>query len=48
MEGIVGFLSALIVYGVVFVFNIIKDSVNNRPKFDDMSKNDKKENDDWD
>ncbi len=46
-EGIAGFISALIVYGVIFIFNRIKDAANDRPKFEDMSKDNKKENDDW-
>lgn len=46
-DAIAGFFSVIIVYGVIFIFNRIKNAVNDKPKFEDMSKDNKKENEDW-
>ena len=40
-------LGAAFLYLISYIVGMIKDSRNNRTKFDDMSKDDKKRNDDW-
>ena len=40
-------LGVAFLYLIFYIVVMIKDSRNNRTKFDDMSKDDKKRNDDW-